>query len=88
MDGVSQRLATVEKSLGAVGSGDLKAFQEQMLVALRQLRETMIAEAATAAPSSSSNEAALREENEALKKQVAKLNYRISHLLRHIPSAQ
>ncbi|OQS04123.1 hypothetical protein THRCLA_20967 [Thraustotheca clavata] len=85
---VSQRLAAVEKSLNSVGGGDLKAFQEQMLVALRQLRETMQAEAKTSPSTSSSNEAALKEENEALKKQVAKLNYRISHLLRHIPAAK
>ncbi|EQC28991.1 hypothetical protein SDRG_13328 [Saprolegnia diclina VS20] len=86
MDGVSQRLTAVEKSLSAVGGGDLKAFQEQMLMALRQLREAMVKDTATSAPSSSSisNEAALREENEALKKQVEKLNYRISHLLRHV----
>ncbi|KDO21405.1 hypothetical protein SPRG_12412 [Saprolegnia parasitica CBS 223.65] len=86
MDGVSQRLAAVEKSLSTVGGGDLKAFQEQMLVALRQLREAMVKDAATSAPAASSisNEAALREENEALKKQVEKLNYRVSHLLRHV----
>ncbi|RHY29669.1 hypothetical protein DYB32_004966 [Aphanomyces invadans] len=78
---------------GAVASGsndDLIAFQKQLLVSLRGVRLALKEEEAARAATQStavSNEA-LVEENTALKKQIAKLNYRIEHLLRHIPPPQ
>ncbi|ETW00805.1 hypothetical protein H310_07338 [Aphanomyces invadans] len=88
------RLEAVENSLGgAVASGsndDLIAFQKQLLVSLRGVRLALKEEEAARAATQStavSNEA-LVEENTALKKQIAKLNYRIEHLLRHIPPPQ
>ncbi|KAF0717854.1 Aste57867_2054 [Aphanomyces stellatus] len=88
MTTIEARLGAVETSLSSVGSGDLVAFQKQMLVSLRAvravLRDEETARAAAAAPAGQTE--ALLEENAALKKEVSKLNYRIEHLLRHIPA--
>ncbi len=75
-----------------------------MLLALRQVRDTMRAEEKKKSShvigeersdesgggtkhlyDAAAASSALRDENEALKKQVAKLNYRIEHLLRYMP---
>ncbi|CAK4069375.1 unnamed protein product [Aphanomyces euteiches] len=87
---IETRLDAVEKSLGAATGGDLVEFQKKLLVSLRGIRGTLRAEeqaraTTAAAPAASASNEALVEENAALKKEVAKLNYRIQHLLRHVP---
>ncbi|RHY16269.1 hypothetical protein DYB25_001734 [Aphanomyces astaci] len=88
------RLGAVESSIGgAVGgssSDDLVALQKQLLVSLRGVRSALRDEdkARAASQSTSGSHEALLEENAALKKQVAKLNYRIEHLLRHVPQPE
>ena len=61
----------------------LREFQIDMLNKLRHLRDTMDNDLSCG----TKNEDLIRE-NEELKGRVIKLEYRISHLLRHIPASE
>ena len=84
-------MTQVETSLVDIAANtELKAFQEEMLLKLRRLRdqlqeETKESKGSKECSQSSSKDdeiEALRASNAALQKQVEKLSYRIQHLLR------
>jgi predicted RNase H-like nuclease (RuvC/YqgF family) len=66
----------------------VQAIEYQMLEKLRKLRQE-VAEASSSSGAASSKEfKALQEENEMLKKKVAKQAYRIEHLIQGIMNMQ
>jgi hypothetical protein len=87
---VLSRLAKAEQQLaqappvdGPVGGVELRAYQLQMLGKLRAIRATLEAEGASVATLTQERDDA-RAERDALAKQVAKLNYRVEHLKKHV----
>ncbi|GAB9474732.1 hypothetical protein Gpo141_00011850 [Globisporangium polare] len=88
---VLERLSQVEKKVaaeakqvdGPVGGVELRDYQLQVLARLRQIRNTMNQEGSSVEQLRKERDEA-RTEAEALKKQVAKLNYRVHHLKQHV----
>uniref|UniRef100_K3WDX7 Uncharacterized protein n=1 Tax=Globisporangium ultimum (strain ATCC 200006 / CBS 805.95 / DAOM BR144) TaxID=431595 RepID=K3WDX7_GLOUD len=84
LDQVEKKLAAEGKQVdGPVGGVELREYQLQVLARLRQIRDTMNQEGSSLEQLRKERDDA-RSEAEALKKQVAKLNYRVQHLKQHV----
>ncbi|TYZ62963.1 hypothetical protein PybrP1_008101 [[Pythium] brassicae (nom. inval.)] len=91
LSNVAARLSQVEAQLaadaaridGPVGGVELRAYQQQVLARLRQIRDTMNAEGSSLEQLRAERDAA-RSEAATLKQQVAKLSYRVEHLKQHV----
>jgi predicted nucleic acid-binding Zn-ribbon protein len=59
---------------------DVKEVEKEFLAKLQEIRETIVKDAG--GTSSSKDMQALKEENDALKKRNAKLEYRVQHLVK------
>lgn len=87
MSTTDERLSAIEKILKEQDpvenqQNSLREYQISMLLKLRHLRETFEKE-----DQQSVGNEELRKENDELKEKVSKLEYRIKHLLQHIPPA-
>jgi len=65
-------------------SGLLLEYQKQMLARLLAVREALVSGGGDIAYVVKEREA-LKEENARLKKEAERLNYRIAHLVKHVP---
>ncbi|CAI5736350.1 unnamed protein product [Hyaloperonospora brassicae] len=84
MDIVEQRLAAdAKREDGPVGPADLGAYQRQLLLKLRSIRDTMQKEESCLEQLRQERDDA-RRERDALQTQVAKLQYRVHHLKQHV----
>jgi predicted nucleic acid-binding Zn-ribbon protein len=90
-----QDMADLEKRIAALEVGatfdatqdDVKKVEQEFLTKLQEIRETMVkneadATATTGGMASSKELQALVQENDALKKRNAKLEYRVQHMLK------
>ena len=68
----------------AEASGMLLEYQKQMLARLLAVREALVSGGGDIAYVVKEREA-LKEENARLKKEAERLNYRIAHLVKHVP---
>ncbi|KAI9998130.1 hypothetical protein PInf_002464 [Phytophthora infestans] len=85
MDAVEKRLTAETKKVdGPVGGADLREYQTQLLLKLRDIRDTMLKEGSSLEQLRKERDEA-RSERDTLKKQVDKLNYRVHHLKQHVP---
>ena len=85
MSSIEERLTKVESSLGSNMSTttnvDLKAYQTQLLVKLKGIRQAMTAEGGDIVQIKEERDK-LAIENAKQKKEIDKLNYRIKHLIK------
>jgi peptidoglycan hydrolase CwlO-like protein len=77
------RVATAAGSTTGDGGAALQAYQKQLLSKLVAIREALASGDGDVAHVIKERDA-LREENEKLKKEALKLNYRINHLVKNL----